>query len=380
MRSLNLKHRILFLRVVLCLAVAGFLAPAAVAASTVTVVDFHGRSVTLKTPVERLILLESSQAHELAAMLGNDFAAKIVGWDASLKKYGGDGYAKFIEKFPQLKNIPDVGFMFDGTMSVEKVIALKPDVVIAHEYMFSLGGDLTQAALARLEEAGVPVLFIDYYMDPLQNSTKSTLLLGKILGQEERAQALVDFYNQQMNLISARLEKIKTPKPKIYLECAYEGPAEYGLSYGNVAWGRIIKKCGGENIAEPILGDQRQPLSPEYVIKQNPDIIILTGRNYATLGSVKMGYLTSAGDVRNSIKGYVGRPGWDILNAVKNRKVYSIYHGYVFSIYNFAAVQAFAKWFYPEAFQDIDPNAALKEYHEKFMPIDYTGTFMFSYF
>ena len=380
MKSLKSKYRLRVLGVILYLMIAGFLTNSAFASSPVTLVDFHGRSVTLKTPVERIVLLESSQAHELAAILGDDFAAKIVGWDESFKKYGGDGYARFIEKFPQLENIPVVGFMFDGTMSVERVIALKPDVVIAHEYMFSLGGDTTKTALAQLEQAGVPVLFIDYYMDPLQNSTKSTLLLGKILGKEERAQALVDFYNQQMNLIFARLENIQTPKPKVYLECAYEGPAEYGISYGNVAWGRIIKKCGGENIAEPILGDKRQPLSPEYVIEQNPDIIILTGRNYATPGSVKMGYLTSPEDVRNSIKAYVGRPGWDILHAVKNGKVYSIYHGYVFSIYNFAAVQAFAKWFYPEAFQDIDPNAALKEYHEKFMPIDYTGTFVFSYF
>ena len=170
----------------------------------------------------------------------------------------------------------------------------------------------------------MPVLFIDYYINPLQNTTKSPLLLGKILGKEERAQALVDFYNQQMTPIFARLEKIQTPKPKIYLECAYNGPAEYGTSYGDLAWGRIIKKSGGENIAEPILRDKYNPLSPEYVIEQNPDIIILTGRNYATPGSVKMRYLASTEDVRNSLQAYVDRPGWEMPNAVKNRKVYSI--------------------------------------------------------
>ncbi len=39
-----------------------------------------------------------------------------------------------------------------------------------------------------------------------------------------------------------------------------------------------------------------------------------------------------------------------------------------------------AKWFYPEEFKDVDPNVALKEYHDKFMPIDYTGTFLYSYY
>jgi iron complex transport system substrate-binding protein len=382
MKNLNLKYRFHFhvLGAVLFLAIACFFANSAVASSTVTVVDFHGRSVTLKTPVERIILLESSITQQIAAILGADFATKIVGWDASFKKQAGDGYAKFVEKFPQLQDIPEVGSMYEGTMNVEKVIVLKPDVVIAHEGMFVWGGDATKTALARLEQAGVPVLFIDYYMNPLQNSTKSTLLLGKILGKEERAQAVVDFYNQQMNLIFARLENIQTPKPKVYLECAYEGPAEYGTSYGDLAWGSIIKKSGGNNIGEPILGDKYNPLSPEYVLKQNPDIIILTGGYFKTPGSVQMGYLASAEDVRNSMQAFVGRPGWDLLNAFKNRKIYSIYHEYSFSILNFAAVQALAKWFYPEAFKDIDPNATLKEYHEKFMPIDFTGTFVLSYF
>lgn len=380
MKSLNLKYGLHVLGVVLNLALAGFLANAAFASSTVTVVDLHGRSVTLKTPVERIILLESAFAQELAAILGDDFAKEIVGWDESFKKHAGDGYARFIEKFPQLENTPEVGSMYEGTMNVEKVIVLKPDVVIAHEGMFVWGGDATKAALTRLEQAGVPVLFIDYYMNPLQNTTKSTLLLGKILGKEERAKALVDFYNHQIKIIFSRLENIRTPRPKVYIECAYNGPAEYGTSYGDLAWGSIIKKSGGKNIGEHVLRGRYNPLSPEYVIRQNPDIIILTGGSFKTPGSVKMGYLASTEDVRNSMQAYVGRPGWDLLNAIKNRKVYSIYHEYTFSIYNFAAVQAFAKWFYPEEFKDIDPNATLKEYHEKFMPIDYTGTFVFSFF
>ncbi|MHB9073143.1 MAG: ABC transporter substrate-binding protein [Desulfobaccales bacterium] len=380
MKIFNVKNRLPVLGVVICLVTAGFLANSAFASSMVTVVDFHGRSVTLKTPVERIVLLESSYAHEVAAILGDDFAAKIVGWDDSFRRYGGDGHARFMEKIPQLKNVPEVGNVFDGTINVEKILMLKPDVVIAHEFMFLCAGDETNAVLARLEQAGIPVLCIDYYMHPLQNSTQSTLLLGKILGQEARARALADFYNHQVNRIFSRLRDIHTPKPKVYLECAYEGPGAYGVSYGDLAWGSIIKKCGGNNIGEPVLGNQLQPLSPEYVIQQDPDVIILTGRNYETPGSVKMGYLASPESVRQVLQAFLGRPGWNLLNAVKNRKVYSIYHSYGFSIYSFAAVQAFAKWFYPEAFKDIDPIATLKEYHEKFMPIDYSGTFVFSYF
>ena len=41
-------------------------------------------------------------------------------------------------------------------------------------------------------------------------------------------------------------------------------------------------------------------------------------------------------------------------------------------------VQQFAKWNYPEEFADVDPEATLRTYHEKFLPIAYSGTFWIS--
>ena len=93
-----------------------------------------------------------------------------------------------------------------------------------------------------------------------------------------------------------------------------------------------------------------------------------------------MGYTSTAEDTKNTMDAYISRSGWNTINAVKNHNVYGIYHGYCFSIYNFVALETFAKWFYPEEFKDIDPNATIREYHEKFMPVEYNGTFMYSYY
>ena len=38
-------------------------------------------------------------------------------------------------------------------------------------------------------------------------------------------------------------------------------------------------------------------------------------------------------------------------------------------------MQAFAKWMHPELFADIDPDATMKELHDTFLPIDYSGVF-----
>jgi iron complex transport system substrate-binding protein len=345
-----------------------------------TVTDMQNRTVTLKVPADRIVLTESSHTPALAAILGDSFADKIVGWDTDFKDNAGDGYAKFVDKFPKLADIPDVGDHDFGTVSVEKVISLNPDVVILHSWQYMFAEDATKEAVSKLEQAGIPVVFLDFYMDPMGHSTQSMLLLGKILGNEARAQEIVDFYNEQTNLVYSRLANITGTKPTVYLEVGSKTPPDYGMSYGDVAWGAIIKKAGGDNIAEATLGTSAKALSPEYVISQNPDIVVFTARNWSTPGSLKLGYATTAETARSAMSGYVDRPGWNTLNAVKDHKVYGIYHGYCFSIYNFAVLQSFAKWFYPEQFSDLDVNAVLQQYHEQFLPVDFSGIFVFSYY
>jgi iron complex transport system substrate-binding protein len=41
-------------------------------------------------------------------------------------------------------------------------------------------------------------------------------------------------------------------------------------------------------------------------------------------------------------------------------------------------LQVFAKWLYPQEFADLNPEATFKDFHDKFLPIDYSGTFWVS--
>lgn len=348
--------------------------------SKITVTDMEGRMVTMNYPVERIIMTESSRTTELSAIYGDGFEDKIVGWDDDFKKFAGDGYQCYVKKYPMMADVPDVGLVEDGTFSVEKVILLKPDVVIMHNWMYSYNEESTKDVVSKLDRAGIPVLFVDFYLDPMNNTTESMLLFGKILGKEQRAQEIVSFYNSRTNAVYSRLANIQGNKPDVYIEVGIKGPSDYGDSFGNIAWGSMIPKAGGNNIAEPLLGNKDEPISPEYIVDHNPDVIILTGRNWSMPGSLRLGYTTSADVAKNTMAPFLQRPGWNTLDAVKNHRVYGIYHGYCLSIYNFVALEAMAKWFYPEEFKDVDPNATLKEFHEKFMPVEYTGTFLYSYY
>ncbi len=343
--------------------------------SQITVTDLAGREVSVTMPVERIVLASARHLHEVAALIGEDFLTKIVGWGPDLNLYDQDTYLKYEEKFPEIANIPDVGYHYKGTFSVETVISLAPDVVIFPLWMVDQEG--VAEDIFRLEKTKVPTIFIDYNKKPFENPVESTLLLGRLLGKQKRAQEIVDFYQEQVNIVSSRLEEIDGPKTTVYVEVG-GGPPEYSNTYGNTGLGAVVVKSGGANIAEGII-EKSGPINPEYLLKTNPDVIILSGSYWpADPDSMRLGYHANAEESRELLRAFTERPGWNTLDAVKNGRVHSSFHGFSFRIYNFAGILAFAKWFYPDEFKDIDPVETFKEFHEKFLPVDYSGVWMLS--
>jgi iron complex transport system substrate-binding protein len=334
-----------------------------------TLIDLADRTVTINKPVERVVLAFARYIHEFSAVEGDPL--KIVGFGSDLKMYYRATYDKYKEKFPEIEDIPDIGYPSKGTFSAEKVISLESDVVIMVPFQYEVAKD----DINKLEQAGIPTIVIDYHTETLETHTKSTLMLGYVLDKEERAQDIVDFYKEQVNEVYDRLDEIDKTKPKVYLEGCPKGPSEYGNTYGNLMWGALIERCGGINIAKGII-EKWGPINPEYLLDANPDVIILTGNDQTPLG---LGYYhTNAEESKELLKAFLDRPGWDTRNAVKNRRVYSIFHGLSRSLLDFAAIQYMAKCFYPEDFKDLNPEEALKEFYERFLPVDYSGVWMMS--
>ena len=337
----------------------------------ITVTDLAGRTVLVKAPVERVVLGSSRDLHEFAAVAGTDFIEKIVGWGPDLKRYDKDTYDKFSEKYP-INDIPEVGYYYTEDFSIEKVVSLSPDIVIFPMFQY----DLAKDDLPKFEQAGIPVVFTDFYHEPLENSTKSVALLGKILDKEKRAKEITDFFNEQTNSVYSRIDKINKTKPRVYHEVGWKGPSEYGETYGNIGWGKIMGRAGGDNIAKDSTS-QSPTITPEFLLDADPDIIIINGSYWpATPSSMRLGYYADKNSSLTLLQAFLNRPGWDSLKAVQNKEVYSIFCTYDSRIYSFAGLQAMAKWFYPEEFKDLDPEAGVIEFHKRFMPIDYSGVWM----
>lgn len=345
------------------------------AAASIDITDAVGRQVKVSAPVERVIV--NFNYEEFTAVAGKEAWTKVVGisrtpWEGWRPAI----FQRYTAVIPNLKAMPDIGHSEDGTFSAERVIALRPDVVFMAEWTFKA----METAVAQIEGAGIPIVVIDYNAQLLERHLASTRAIGKVMGAEARAEELAGLYERQYREILRRVDKAKqsgAAKKKVYVELGKGGAETVGNSYSGTMWGKIINLLGAENVADGKLPGPWGPVSAEAVIAAQPDVIFIAGSSWIKAPSaVKTGYDATPDITRKSLSPYLQRTGWSALPAVKKRQVHAIEHGLARTLYDFSAMQYIAKQLYPEAFSDVDPAASFREYHEKFLPVPYGGTWM----
>ena len=236
--------------------------------------------------------------------------------------------------------------------------------------------------LDRLDKAGIPAIFIDFRERPLQNTVPSLTLLGKVFDREDEAAEFIDFYMQQMRVVTNRVKDLPLEeRPLVFIENA-AGWFEEGdccNTFGGANLGKMVDEAGGANWGTRKFPGYRGEASFEAIIADDPDIIIGTGANWAEarpeVRAVLLGYEAEPAAVQTSLAALADRKGFSTMRAVEDKRFYSIYHQFYNSPYHFVALQAFAKWFHPDLFDDVDPSATFTELHERFLPFDLSGVF-----
>ena len=202
--------------------------------------------------------------------------------------------------------------------------------------------------------------------------------MGEILGQQERAQEIADFYTDQMSVISDRLADLSDDdRPRVYMEFSM-GPGQFGNTWSEQMWGALIRECGGTNIVAGMEGASVE-IAPEQVISANPEVIIFacSPRNDVS-DNVVLGYGADEALAREHLEAYKNREGWADLDAVKNNNLAALYHDLSRHIFDFAGAQFLAKQMQPEIFADLNPEENLSEFFERFMPVDLDGVWTIS--
>lgn len=351
--------------------VVGICSGAQLHAQTITVTDIVGREVSIPAPAKRVILGEGRQLITLS-LLVDDPTSIIAGWTGDFSKSGGLLYDEYRKRFPAMEKIPLIGTSGKETVSTEHIISLKPDLAIFGAG--SHGPDARSADVIRqLEAAGIPIVFIDFRLHPFKNTVPSMDILGKVLGQEKKAKEYISFYNRRMGYIRTILARQQNlTAPKVYMEMIRGNVPPGSPGKGNL--GEFIEFVGGNNIGT-ILPGEVGTLNMEYVISQQPDVYIATGIAMPGEDGLIIGQHIKSAQTQESLAKLAARPTVSSLNAIKQGKVYGMWHLFYDSPLNIAAVEALAKWIHPELFGKLQPDGVLKEINEKFLAVPLKGVY-----
>jgi len=247
-----------------CLLVAGVILGQP-ARHDIDVSDDIGHRLRLATPPRRIIALLPSLTETVCALHA---CGRLVGTD----RYS--NWPDEVRALPKLGGIDDT--------SIEAIVSLKPDVVIAAR---------SARVLDRLDELGIPVLALE--TTSLEGSHQLMVKVAQLLGDPASA-------GTAWAAIDARIRNAAQRVParyrgmRVYFEVA---DAPYAASQGSFI-GELITRLGLGNAIPSSLGPFPR-LNPEFVVRANPDIIMASQGEIASMST---------------------RPGWEGLAALRTGK------------------------------------------------------------
>jgi len=209
------------------------------------VADELGRRMTVPDNLKRIVSLAPSIT-EIIFALGREDLLK--------------GVTQFSDFPPEAANLPRVGSYVH--LDLEKIVSLKPDLCIGIKDGNPIG------VVRKLENLGIPV----YAVDPRDlNAVLETILqLGRLLGAEQRARAIVSDMRTRMERVKS-LVATSPHKPRVFFQIGLS-PI---VSAGNQTYiHELIVMAGGKNLAEGPVPYPRY--SREQVLGLSPDVIIIT--------------------------------------------------------------------------------------------------------
>jgi iron complex transport system substrate-binding protein len=235
------------------------------AAHALQVTDDRGVTITLPAAPQRIVSLLPSLT-ETVCELGQ--CQRLVGVDR---------YSNFPAS---VQKLPQVGGGLDP--NIEMIVSLKPDVVLMAT---------SSRAADRLQALGIKVLALE----PKRHADVQRVMqkLGQLLEVPDAARiwrAIDAGVSAAAQSLPASVRNVK-----VYFE-VNQGPYAAGESS---FIGETLARLGAKNIVPANLGPFPK-LNPEYIVRANPDLIMIGQR---------------------SADGLAARPGWQSIRALREQRV-----------------------------------------------------------
>ena len=306
----------------------------------ISFLDSDEKVVTVKRPVERILALGTVHAEILRSLGAED---RIVG----VSTYVTDKP----DFFPEMMDAPTVGSGW--TPDYEAVISLDPDMIL----QFS---GWTPEMEDNLQGIDVGVARLGFKME---DYTSEVARLGYVLDKEDSAAEVIEFHEGYAKIIEDGVVGLsKEEKPEVFLEWSPEYQTDT-----NGSLHQLCEMAGGVNIAADLPG-KNPTIDAEWLMTRDPDVMV----KFPFRKTADHGYNVDNSSGLERLRGdLMSRPGSSDITAVKEGRVYVVGQEIVSGPRALVAIAYMAKWFHPDIFEDLDPQAIHQEYLTRFQGLDY---------
>lgn len=335
----------------------------------ILVTDLLGRQVILPRPARRIVLAEARHIAVLG-LIHDDPVSLVVGWRQD-RGLDAPTMAAYRQKFPQIDAIRPVG-SGNRDLSVESIIALQPDLLVLSPV--DLGDPASEVARQQVERAGIPVIYVDFYGQPLTNTLPSLRILGQATGAESRAEEFAEFYQSRLARITERLADPDLVKPRVFFH-VHAAPEGCCSTAGSGVFNDFITAAGGRNIGAEVVTSMVGTVGLEYLLGADPDIYIATGGTHmAARGGLVLGTGVDQATAQASFDTLIKARGLGSLRAMQDGNAAGVWQLFNDSPIHIALIEFLAQRFHPTLFSDLDPQATLDDIRQRFWPVEVDGT------
>ncbi|WP_322995698.1 ABC transporter substrate-binding protein [Castellaniella sp.] len=349
-----------------------------VLAEPIQVTDILGRQVTLPKPAQRVVLAQARH-FQVLSLLTPDPAAILAGWSDEFRTSFKPDYQAALARFPSLADVPVVGRHTADSFSVEATLGLRPDLVVMTVSFAGLapGQSADESPLIRrLEAANVPVIVIDFFMQPMENTVPSLRALGRAIGHAEQTESFIQFYQAHMQAIRDQLADLpEDQRPPVFVH-AHAGSTDCCNSPGVGTFNDMITYAGGHNIGADALKSATGKLNFEFINAKAPLVYVATGTGSRAATGLAIGAGVSQGEARTSLQRLIDSNHLGALPAVRSGNSHGIWHAFNDSPLHVVFIEALAHWTHPDRLIDIKPAKTLAEINQRFLAVPLQGTYL----
>jgi iron complex transport system substrate-binding protein len=169
--------------------------------------------------------------------------------------------SSFDDDPPEVERLPRVGALLDP--DTERILALRPDLVLIYGSQVELSGQLTAAGIRTFS----------YRHGGLDDLRPSFIALGELTGREEAARRAIDAIDARFEAVRSRVAGRRRPSVLLVIGHEPKSLRHLDASGGAGFLHDLVELAGGRNVLEDI-DRQAVRVSTEMLIARAPDVVV----------------------------------------------------------------------------------------------------------